>query len=67
MIISEIFNTNHIRRYSDNQVKIHNLKDGNYYNIAEDWIDDWFVERGMLIPTYVESDIPIDTDTVVED
>ena len=42
MIVSEIFDTNHIRRYSDKNVKIHNSKDGHDYDIAEDWTDEWF-------------------------
>lgn len=60
MIISEIFNTNHIRRHSDIGVKIHNSKDGYDYDVAEDWIDEWFAERGMTAPTYTETDIPIE-------
>ena len=60
MIISEIFNTNHIRRHSDKDVKIHNSKDGYDYDIAEDWVDEWFAERGMTAPTYTETDIPIE-------
>lgn len=66
MIINETFNTNHVRRYSDKNVKIRNLKDNKYYDIAEDWNDDWFIERGILLPTYIESDIPIDTNTTIE-
>ena len=62
MIKSEIFNTNHIRRWSDKDVKIHNSKDGNDYNVAEDWTDEWFAERGLTLPTYTETDIPIDKD-----
>ena len=60
MIISEIFDTNHIRRYSDKNVKIHNSKDGNDYDIAEDWTDEWFSENGLEVPTYTETDIPIE-------
>ena len=59
-ILTEIFNTNHIRRWSDKDVKIHNSKDGNDYDIAEDWTDEWFVKRGITPPTYTETDIPID-------
>ena len=62
MIKSEIFNTNHIRRWSDKDVKIHNSKDGNDYNVAEDWTDEWFVEHKLTPPTYTETDIPIDKD-----
>lgn len=61
MIVSEIFNTNHIRKWSDKGVKIHNSKDDYDYNIAEDWIDEWFVKRGMIAPIYTETDIPIDS------
>ena len=61
-ILTEIFNTNHIRRWSDKGVKIHNSKDGNDYNVAEDWTDEWFAERGLTPPTYTETDIPIDKD-----
>ena len=60
MIVSEIFNTNHIRRHSDKGVKIHNSKDGYDYDVAEDWVDEWFFERGMAAPTYTETDIPIE-------
>ena len=62
MIKSEIFNTNHIRRWSDKDVKIHNSKDGNDYNVAEDWTDEWFIEHKLTPPTYTETDIPIDKD-----
>ena len=61
-ILTEIFNTNHIRRWSDKDVKIHNSKDGNDYNVAEDWTDEWFVEHKLTPPTYTETDIPIDKD-----
>ena len=44
MIVSEIFNTNHIRRWSDKGLKIHNSKDGYDYDVAEDWVDEWFAE-----------------------
>lgn len=60
MIVSEIFDTNHIRRYSDKNVKIHNSKDGNDYDIAEDWTDEWFAENGLESPTYTETEIPVD-------
>lgn len=60
-ILTEIFNRNHIRRWSDKDVKIHNSKDGNDYNVAEDWTDEWFVEHKLTPPTYTETDIPIDT------
>ena len=66
MIKSEIFNTNHIRRWSDKDVKIHNSKDGNDYNIAEDWTDEWFAARGLTSPTDTETDIPIDKDEIDE-
>lgn len=59
-IISEIFNINHIRRYSDQNVKIHNSKDGNNYDVAEDWVDEWFIERDLVPPTYIETDIPVE-------
>ena len=62
MIISEIFDTNHIRRHSDKGVKIHNSKDGYDYDVAEDWIDEWFFERGLIAPIYIETDIPIETE-----
>ena len=65
-ILTEIFNTNHIRRWSDKDVKIHNSKDGNDYNVAEDWTDEWLVERGLTPPTYTETDIPIDKDETDE-
>ena len=61
-ILTEIFNTNHIRRWSDKDVKIHNSKDGNDYNVAEDWTDEWFIEHNLTPPTYTEMDIPIDKD-----
>lgn len=60
--LTEIFNTNHIRRWSDKDVKIHNSKDGNDYNVAEDWTDEWFIEHNLTPPTYTETDIPIDKD-----
>lgn len=60
MIVSEIFDTNHIRRYSDKNVKIHNSKDGQDYDIAEDWTDEWFAENGLEAPTYTETEIPVD-------
>ena len=66
MIKSEIFNTNHIRRWSDKDVKIRNAKDGNDYNVAEDWTDEWFAARGLTSPTYTETDIPIDKDEIDE-
>lgn len=65
-ILTEIFNTNHIRRWSDKDVKIHNAKDGNDYNVAEDWTNEWFVEHGLTPPTYTETDIPIDKDEIDE-
>ena len=58
--VGEIFNTNHIRRHSDNGVKIHNSKDDYDYDVAEDWVDKWFAERGMTAPTYTETNIPIE-------
>lgn len=61
-ILTEIFNTNHIRRWSDKDVKIHNSKDGNDYNVAEDWTDEWFIEHNLTPPTYTETDIPTDKD-----
>ena len=65
-IITEIFNTNHIRRYSDKGVKIHNSKNDQNYDVAEDWVDEWFVERDLTPPTYTETDIPIDNVDEVE-
>ena len=62
MIISETFDTNHVRRWSDKGVKIHNSKDGYDYDIAEDWVDEWFFERGLIAPIYIETDIPIETE-----
>lgn len=62
MIVSEIFDTNHIRRHSDKGVKIHNSKDGYDYDVAEDWVDEWFFERGLIAPIYIETDISIETE-----
>ena len=62
MIVSEIFNINHIRRHSDKGVKIHNSKDGYDYDVAEDWVDEWFFERGLIAPIYIETDIPTETE-----
>ena len=62
MIISETFDTNHVRRWSDKGVKIHNSKDGYDYDVAEDWVDEWFFERGLIAPIYIETDIPIETE-----
>ena len=45
MIVEEVFMGNHVRRYSDKNVKIQNMKDGMNYDIAEDWSDEWFVEH----------------------
>ena len=66
MIKSKIFNTNHIRRWSDKDVKIRNAKDGNDYNVAEDWTNEWFAARGLIAPIYTETDIPIDKDEIDE-
>lgn len=62
MIVSEMFDTNHIRRHSGKGVKIHNSKDGYDYDVAEDWVDEWFFERGLIAPIYIETDIPIETE-----
>ena len=62
MIVREIFDTNHIRRWSDKDVKIHNSKDGYDYDVAEDWVDEWFFERGLIARIYIETDIPIETE-----
>ena len=62
MIISETFDTNHVRRHSDKGVKIHNSKDGYDYDVAEDWVDEWFFERGLIAPIYIETDTPIETE-----
>ena len=67
MIIEERINENHIRRYSDKGVKIHNNKDGHDYDIAEDWSDEWFKARGLVAPTYTETDIPVDKEEIVEE
>ena len=60
MIVEEVFMGNHVRRYSDKNVKIQNMKDGMNYDIAEDWSDEWFVERNLKPPTYTETEIPIE-------
>lgn len=60
MIVTEIFNTNHVRRYSDKGVKILSSKDGHAYEVAEDWEDNWFISRGLTPPTYTETNIPVD-------
>ena len=60
MIVEEVFLGNHVRRYSDKNVKIQNMKDGMNYDIAEDWSDEWFVERNLTPPTYTETEIPIE-------
>ena len=60
MIVEEVFMGNHVRRYSDKNVKIQNMKDGMNYDIAEDWSDEWFVERNLTPPTYTETEIPIE-------
>ena len=60
MIVEEVFSGNHVRRYSDKNVKIQNMKDGMNYDIAEDWSDEWFVERNLMPPTYTETEIPIE-------
>ena len=60
MIVEEVFLGNHVRRYSDKNVKIQNMKDGMNYDIAEDWSDEWFIERNLTPPTYTETEIPIE-------
>ena len=60
MIVEEVFMGNHVRRYSDKNVKIQNMKDGMNYDIAEDWSDEWFVKRNLTPPTYTETEIPIE-------
>ena len=60
MIVEEVFMGNHVRRYSDKNVKIQNMKDGMNYDIAEDWSDEWFIERNLTPPTYTETEIPIE-------
>ncbi len=60
MIVEEVFSGNHVRRYSDKNVKIQNMKDGMNYDIAEDWNDEWFIERNLTPPTYIETEIPIE-------
>ena len=60
MIILEQIDKNHVRRYSDKGVKIHNNKDGHDYDVAEDWSDEWFKEHNIIVPTYTETEIPID-------
>ena len=60
MIVEEVFSGNHVRRYSDKNVKIQNMKDGMNYDIAEDWNDEWFIERNLTPPTYTETEIPIE-------
>ena len=60
MIVEEVFLGNHVRRYSDKNVKIQNMKDGMNYDIAEDWSDEWFVEHNLTSPTYTETEIPIE-------
>lgn len=66
MIIEERINENHIRRYSDKGVKIHNNKDGHDYDVAEDWSDEWFKARGIVTPTYTETNIPVEKEEIVE-
>ena len=60
MIVEEVFMGNHVRRYSDKNVKMLNMKDGMNYDIAEDWSDEWFVEHNLTPPTYTETEIPIE-------
>ena len=60
MIVEEVFMGNHVRRYSDKNVKIQNMKDGMNYDIAEDWSDEWFIKRNLTPPTYTETEIPIE-------
>ena len=60
MIVEEVFAGNHVRRYSDKNVKIQNMKDGMNYDIAEDWSDEWFIEHNLTPPTYTETEIPIE-------
>ena len=60
MIVEEVFAGIHVRRYSDKNVKIQNMKDGMNYEIAEDWSDEWFVEHNLTPPTYTETEISID-------
>ena len=60
MIVEEVFLGNHVRRYSDKNVKIQNMKDGMNYDIAEDWSDEWFIKRNLTPPTYTETEIPIE-------
>ena len=60
MIVEEVFLENHVRRYSDKNVKIQNMKDGMNYDIAEDWSDEWFIEHNLTPPTYTETEIPIE-------
>lgn len=59
-IQSKIFNTNHIRRWSNSGFKIHNEKDGHDYDVTEDFSDEWFAEHGKVAPTYSETDIATD-------
>ena len=60
MIVEEVFMGNHVRRYSDKNVKIQNMKDGMNYDIAEDCSDEWFIEHNLTPPTYTETEIPIE-------
>ena len=60
MIVEEVFMGNHVRRYSDKNVKIQKMKDGMNYDIAEDWSDEWFIEHNLTPPTYTETEIPIE-------
>ena len=60
MIILEQIDKNHVRRYSDKGVKIHNNKDGHDYDVAEDWSDEWFQEHNVIAPTYNETEIPVE-------
>ena len=60
MIVEEVFMGNHVRRYSDKNVKIQNMKDGMNYDIAEDRSDEWFVKRNLTPPTYTETEIAIE-------
>lgn len=69
MIVLEQIDKNHVRRYSDKGVKIHNNKDGHDYDVAEDWSDEWFKEHNVIAPIYTETEIPVEKidEEVIED
>lgn len=55
-IVEEIFDTNHVRRYSDNNVKIKNENTGEVYDKAEDWTNEWLIAHGYKALSYIETE-----------